>query len=68
MESRETWRVVELTSRQGKCRHAVTGNAPAGKLCAYSYECARCPYDQMLEDLDQVAIIGPEAVRAALAA
>jgi hypothetical protein len=68
METRETWRMVELTARQGKCRHAATGNAPSGKLCAYSYECARCPYDQMLEDLDQAAIIEPQPVRVWLAA
>ena len=34
-----------------RCRHALTGNAPAGKLCAHGYECGHCPYDQMLEDL-----------------
>ncbi len=32
------------------CIHALTGRAPAGKMCAHSYDCGRCPYDQMLED------------------
>lgn len=68
MQNRETWRLFELTTRQGKCRHASTGNAPAGKMCVYCYECARCPYDQMLEDMDHVAQPRHQPTQVALSA
>jgi len=50
MKTTESLRLSELTATQGLCKHALTGDAPAGKLCANCYECARCEYDQMLED------------------
>lgn len=68
MQNRETWRLFELTTRQGKCRHASTGHAPEGKMCVYSYECSRCPYDQMLEDMDRVAPPQPQSTQVVLAA
>lgn len=34
-----------------RCRHAVTGGAPANKLCANRYECSTCQYDQMYSDM-----------------
>ena len=32
------------------CKHALTGDAPANKVCVNCYNCTRCEYDQMLED------------------
>jgi hypothetical protein len=32
------------------CKHVLTGDAPANKACVNCYDCARCEYDQMLED------------------
>ena len=60
MQSRQNRRLFELTSGQLRCKHAISGNAPAVKMCAYCYECTTCPYDQMLEDMDQVAQIGTQ--------
>jgi len=34
-----------------RCIHAVMGRAPETKMCANSYDCGTCPYDQMLEDM-----------------
>jgi glycine cleavage system H lipoate-binding protein len=34
-----------------RCRHALTGGAPDNKMCANSYDCANCQYDQMLSDM-----------------
>jgi glycine cleavage system H lipoate-binding protein len=31
------------------CRHSLTGRVPS-RLCAYDYQCARCDFDQYLED------------------
>ena len=44
-----------------RCRHALTGGAPASKMCAHNYECATCPYDQMLDDMMQMdhTMFGP---------
>ncbi len=44
-----------------RCRHAMTGGAPMAKMCANSYDCATCPYDQMLDDMTQAdyTIFGP---------
>jgi glycine cleavage system H lipoate-binding protein len=45
------WR-GKMKKRQGlerKCRHSLTGRAPV-RLCPYDYECAKCEFDQMLED------------------
>jgi|UniRef100_A0A7C4AT39 hypothetical protein len=55
MKTTESLRLSELTATQGLCKHALSGHAPAGKMCANCYECARCEYDQMLEDTQPVA-------------
>jgi glycine cleavage system H lipoate-binding protein len=51
-ETDEKWQSVMFRkgSHDLRCRHALTGGAPAYKKCANAYDCARCPYDQMLED------------------
>lgn len=51
MASRETNKLFEVTAKKLRCNHAITGLAPANKLCARCYDCATCPYDQMLEDM-----------------
>lgn len=38
-----------LMSRKGKCRHMLSGRISYG-LCSYAYNCAKCPFDQMIED------------------
>lgn len=47
----ESWRTAldrrPIESR--KCRHMLTGQV-ALKYCANNFDCARCAYDQMLED------------------
>ena len=60
MQSRQTRRLFELTTGQLRCKHAISGNAPAVKMCAHCYECTTCPYDQMLDDMDQVATMGTQ--------
>ncbi len=54
-------KMIDLpTDRQG-CRHALTGRAPAAKLCARSYQCGDCPFDQMMDDTIQAdyTLMGP---------
>jgi hypothetical protein len=68
MQSRETRRLEELTIQQLRCKHAITGVAPASKMCANCYECGRCEYDQMLEDVIEVYQPIPQPVRVARAA
>ncbi len=34
------------------CRHSLTGRVDAPKICTMSYNCFKCPYDQMLDDYD----------------
>jgi len=36
------------------CRHALTGRTVRTKICPYNYECYHCPYDQWLDDYDQL--------------
>lgn len=38
-----------LMMRKGKCRHMLSGRIQYGS-CSYAYNCARCPFDQMIED------------------
>jgi glycine cleavage system H lipoate-binding protein len=40
---------MHLLVNQRKCRHMLSGRVTY-KLCGHGYDCARCPYDQMLED------------------
>ncbi len=51
MASREQ-RIVSLhTPAEPVCRHAISGFAPRIKMCAFNYECAKCSFDQMLDDV-----------------
>ena len=43
----EHW--LKLSPNQRKCRHMLTGRV-AYKTCARGYDCATCPYDQMIEE------------------
>ncbi len=38
-----------LMMRKGKCRHMLSGRIQYGS-CSYAYNCAKCPFDQMIED------------------
>jgi glycine cleavage system H lipoate-binding protein len=51
-ETQERWGTLMFhkAAKELKCRHALTGGAPSAKRCAHGYDCARCPYDQMLDD------------------
>lgn len=40
---------MRLLMKQGKCRHMLSGRV-SYSLCSYGYNCAKCPYDQMIED------------------
>jgi glycine cleavage system H lipoate-binding protein len=50
-----------LPAQEQRCRHALTGRAPASKMCARNFECGECPFDQMLDDMIQVdhTLFGP---------
>lgn len=41
-----------LSVRDQRCLHTLTGRAPETKMCAHNHECGRCPYDQMLDEID----------------
>jgi glycine cleavage system H lipoate-binding protein len=49
----EKWKNVMFrkAGNELRCRHALTGGAPQAKMCANAYDCGRCPYDQMLDDM-----------------
>jgi glycine cleavage system H lipoate-binding protein len=40
---------MRLLMKQGKCRHMLSGRV-SYSLCSYGYNCAKCPFDQMLEE------------------
>jgi glycine cleavage system H lipoate-binding protein len=40
---------MRLLMKQGKCRHMLSGRV-SYSLCAYGYNCAQCPFDQMIEE------------------
>jgi glycine cleavage system H lipoate-binding protein len=52
-----------LLMSQGKCRHMLSGRISYG-LCSYGYNCAKCPFDQMIEDTSYLPNIRPPAVDA----
>ena len=54
-------KMASLPGEDQRCRHALTGRAPQNKMCARNFECATCPYDQMLDDLIQIdhTLFGP---------
>ncbi len=45
---------LEHPGAERLCRHALTGRVNAPKICTMSYECYRCPYDQMLDELELI--------------
>lgn len=44
---------LRMMINQRKCRHMLSGRVTY-KLCGHSYDCVRCPYDQMLEDTAEI--------------
>lgn len=40
---------LRMLMDQRKCRHMLSGRVTY-KMCGHSYDCVKCPYDQMLED------------------
>lgn len=62
-QSGDTWSTtsrsrIRLTANQLKCRHMLSGRVDH-KLCAHAYNCAKFPYDQMLEDTSYVPGLNP---------
>lgn len=49
---------MHLLVNQRKCRHMLSGRVTY-KLCGHGYDCARCPYDQMLEDTAVMKQLSP---------
>jgi glycine cleavage system H lipoate-binding protein len=49
---------LRMLINQRKCRHMLSGRVDY-KLCGHSYDCVRCPYDQMLEETGLVTILSP---------
>ena len=49
---------MHLLVNQRKCRHMLSGRVTY-KLCGHGYDCARCPYDQMLEDSSVMKPLNP---------
>lgn len=47
-----------LLMKQGKCRHMLSGRISYG-LCSQGYNCARCPFDQMIEDTGYLPNLTP---------
>jgi glycine cleavage system H lipoate-binding protein len=52
-----------LLMSQGKCRHMLSGRISYG-LCSYGYNCAKCPFDQMIEDTSYLPNVRPPLVDA----
>lgn len=62
-------RVVNQVTENAICLHAFAGRAPRAKMCVHNYECATCPFDQMLDDIAPVVSIAKDGpVRTAKAA
>jgi hypothetical protein len=51
MATRQIARIVDPSTENLICIHALTGRAPKAKMCVHNHECATCPFDQMLEDM-----------------
>ncbi len=49
---------MHMLMNQRKCRHMLSGRVTY-KLCGHGYDCARCPYDQMLEDASTTRQLNP---------
>ncbi len=56
MATQQTSRVLNPVTENPICIHALTGRAPKLKMCVQNYECAACPFDQMLEDMTPVVL------------
>jgi len=41
---------MRMLGSQLKCRHMLSGRV-GYKLCAHNYNCVKCPYDQMIDDV-----------------
>jgi hypothetical protein len=53
-----------LLKNQGKCLHMLSGLISYG-LCSYGYNCAKCSFDQMIEDSGYLPNLGTPVVDAA---
>jgi glycine cleavage system H lipoate-binding protein len=56
-EKGTSWAKLLKNQKQGGpslCRHVLTGRIEASKICPFNYECYHCPYDQWLDDYDQM--------------
>ncbi|MEJ2039240.1 MAG: glycine cleavage system protein H [Desulfosarcinaceae bacterium] len=49
---------LRMLINQRKCRHMLSGRVDY-KLCGHGYDCARCPYDQMIEDTGLMPALTP---------
>jgi hypothetical protein len=52
---------------QQRCLHTLTGRAPEHKMCAHGYVCGSCPFDQMIDEIDEPARRNPSERRTAAA-
>jgi glycine cleavage system H lipoate-binding protein len=55
---------MRMLMNQRKCRHMLSGRVTY-KLCGHSYDCVKCPYDQMLEDTTAITNLNTPAYDAA---
>ncbi len=60
MATQQTSRVLAPVTENPICVHALMGRAPKAKMCVNNYECATCPFDQMLEDMAPVVPDGKQ--------
>lgn len=51
---------MRLLVKDLKCRHMLNGRV-SYKLCAHGFNCAKCPYDQMIEDSGVMPLAGQQA-------
>jgi hypothetical protein len=61
MATQQTSRVLNPVTENPICIHALTGRAPKPKMCVHNFECATCPFDQMLEDMAPVVSVQKQA-------
>ena len=50
-----------LLMNQGKCLHMLSGIISYG-LCTYRYNCAKCSFDQMIEDTGYLQNLKPTLI------
>jgi hypothetical protein len=68
MAARQITTIVEPSTENPICIHALTGRAPRAKMCVHNHECATCPFDQMLDDMAPVVSTPRVHMRTARAA